>query len=93
MAHRLTVYRSGDEDPDVLSGETVAVIGYGNLGSAVAQNLRDSGLAVVVGNIHDDYRPLAEADRFQVADISAAVARADLTYVLIPDEEIPPFCS
>jgi ketol-acid reductoisomerase len=91
MAERqaVTFYREGDADPDALSGQTVAVIGYGNLGRSMALNLRDSGLAVTVGNADDPYRATATADRFEVAEIGEAVAAADLVYVLVPDEVIP----
>src|ERR671930_116319 len=91
MAHQqaVTFYREADADPDALSGQTVAVVGYGNLGRSMALNLRDSGLAVTVGNADDAYRPTAVADRFEVAGIAEAVATADLVYVLIPDEVIP----
>lgn len=85
----LIVYRTGDEDPTVLAGPTVAVIGYGNLGAAMAQNLRDSGVSVVIGNIDDDYRWQAGRDGFEVLEVAAAVASGDVVYVLIPDEEIP----
>lgn len=84
----ITVYRSGDGDPEVLAGRTVAVIGYGNLGAAMAGNLRDSGVRVVVGNIDDGYRSRAAQDGFEVTDIAHA-SSADVVYVLIPDEEIP----
>jgi ketol-acid reductoisomerase len=43
----------------------------------------------VVGNIDDEYRPVATTDGFEVRDVGAAVVGADLAYVLIPDEEIP----
>ncbi|HZD74897.1 MAG TPA: NAD(P)-binding domain-containing protein [Actinomycetota bacterium] len=85
----VSFYREGDEDPDALSGQTVAVVGYGNLGRSMALNLRDSGLAVSVGNADDSYRPIALADGFEVAGIAEAVAAADVVYVLIPDEVIP----
>ena len=82
-------YREGDADPDGLSGQAVTVVGYGNLGRSMALNLRDSGLAVTVGNADDDYRATAVADGFQVSGIGDAVATADVVYVLIPDEVIP----
>ncbi|MFX1332394.1 MAG: ketol-acid reductoisomerase, partial [Promethearchaeota archaeon] len=45
-----------DEDADIsLLDGVIAVIGYGNQGRAQAQNLRDSGLNVLVGNIRDEY--------------------------------------
>src|SRR6266545_119057 len=55
----VTFYREGDADPDGLSGQTIAVVGYGNLGRSMALNLRDSGLTVTVGNVDDDYRATA----------------------------------
>jgi ketol-acid reductoisomerase len=85
----VTFYREADADPDSLSGQSVAVVGYGNLGRSMALNLRDSGLPVTVGNADDPYRASAEADGFQVSAIADAVATADLIYVLIPDEVIP----
>jgi len=85
----VTFYREADADPDALSGQTTAVVGYGNLGRSMALNLRDSGLAVTVGNTDDRYRAAALADRFEVMGIAEAVATADLVYVLIPDEIIP----
>jgi ketol-acid reductoisomerase len=84
----ITVYRSDDADPKTLAGRAVAVIGYGNLGAAMAGNLRDSGVEVKIGNIEDDYRIRAAESGFEVASIPTAAA-ADLVYVLIPDEEIP----
>ncbi len=85
----VTFYREQDADPDALSGQTVAVVGYGNLGRSMALNLRDSGLTVTVGNVDDDYRARATADGFEVGGIGEAVAAADVVYVLVPDEVIP----
>ena len=85
----LDVYTRADADPAALADSTVAVVGYGNLGSSMAGNLAASGLSVVVGNRDDEYRAAAAADGFAVADIGAAVAGADVVYVLISDEAIP----
>lgn len=80
-----------DEEADVsaLAGETVAVIGYGIQGRAQALNLRDSRLAVIVGNRDDDYRRRAEADGFTVLDPADAAARGDVVVLLVPDEVQP----
>ncbi|MEA1906597.1 MAG: ketol-acid reductoisomerase, partial [Euryarchaeota archaeon] len=43
------IYYDNDADLGVLKGKTIAVIGYGNQGHAQAQNLKDSGLNVIVG--------------------------------------------
>jgi ketol-acid reductoisomerase len=85
----VTFYREEDADPDALSGQSVAVIGYGNLGRSMALNFRDSGLAVTVGNLDDNYRAAAADDGFEVADVGEAAGLADVVYVLIPDEVIP----
>ena len=44
-----TLYYDNDADLDLLSGKTVAIIGYGSQGHAHALNLKDSGVDVVVG--------------------------------------------
>ena len=43
------VYYDADCNLDLLKGKTVAIIGYGSQGHAHAQNLKDSGVKVVVG--------------------------------------------
>jgi len=42
----VTVYSAADVPRDALAGETVAVLGYGDLGRTAALNLRDSGVKV-----------------------------------------------
>lgn len=74
---------------DRLRGQKIAVIGYGNQGAAQAQNLRESGAQVIIGNIEDDYRQRAEAAGFTVLPIAEAVAQADTVMILIPDEVMP----
>ena len=88
-ATAVVFYREQDADPSALDGARVAVVGYGNLGRSMALNLRDSGLDLRVGNLADGYRVQALADGFEVDGIAAAVAGADLVYVLVPDEVIP----
>ncbi|MGH3344716.1 MAG: NAD(P)-binding domain-containing protein [Carbonactinosporaceae bacterium] len=78
-----------EADPAVLRGHTIAVLGYGNLGRSMALNLRDAGLDLVIGNIDDGYRAAAGRDGFEVLDPAAATRRADLVFVLLPDEVIP----
>jgi ketol-acid reductoisomerase len=82
-------YRLQDADPHALDAHRVAVVGYGNLGAALAANLRDAGLDVTVGNVDDGYRPAAVAAGFPTTGIAEAVAGADLALVLLPDEVIP----
>jgi ketol-acid reductoisomerase len=82
-------YRESDADRSALAGQTVTVVGYGNLGRSMALNLRDSGLRVIVGNIHDEFRAHAIEDAFDARDIADAVRDGDVVFVLIPDEVIP----
>ncbi len=82
------VYFDEDADLQVLAGP-IAVIGYGNQGKAQALNLKDSGLEVVVGNIHDEYCDLAKRDGFEVLDIREAAVKANIILFLIPDELQP----
>jgi len=75
-----------DADLGLLLGKTVAVLGYGSQGHAHAQNLRDSGIDVVVGLREESAsREKARADGFTVADTAGAVERGDVIMVLIPD--------
>jgi ketol-acid reductoisomerase len=83
------VYRDSDVDMEVLKGRTIGVIGYGNQGRAQALNLRDSGLAPLVGNRDDEYKGPAAADGFAVRPIRAVAEAADVLLVLLPDEVQP----
>src|SRR5262249_47149777 len=85
---QVKVYRSGDAPPRALAGDSVAVLGYGNLGRTAALNLRDSGVKVNVGNQEDEYADHARADGFEVVPIAMGAA-ADVVFVLLPDEVIP----
>src|SRR5262244_1654395 len=84
----VTVYSAADGTPDALAGETVAVLGYGNLGRSAALNLRDSGLVVRIGNREDDYADRARGEGFEVVPLATAAA-SDVVFVLLPDEVIP----
>lgn len=81
------VYYDDDADLSLLKGKTIAILGYGSQGHAQAQNLRDSGLNVVIGQ-----RPgsknydLAISHGFKPVSIAEAVKQADLVNVLLPDE-------
>ncbi|MCC7294083.1 MAG: ketol-acid reductoisomerase [Phycisphaerales bacterium] len=82
----LTVYRRSEVDRSLLSGATVAVVGYGNQGHAHALNLRDSGVRVVVGQRPGRGFDRAAADGFQPLPVGEAVAGADWVILTLPDE-------
>ena len=80
------VYYEKDADLGRLEGKKIAVIGYGSQGHAQAQNLRDSGLDVVVGQRKGgaSYEQ-AVADGFEPVTAAEAAAQADVVQVLLPD--------
>ncbi len=82
-----TIYYDRDASLQPLLGKTIAVIGYGSQGHAHAQNLRDSGLSVIVG-LHEGSksRDRARADGFQVMSVAEAAEAADVIMVVIPDQ-------
>ena len=81
------VYYDEDADLSLLKGKTIAILGYGSQGHAQAQNLRDSGCTVVIGQ-----RPgsknydLAVSHGFKPVSIAEATKQADLVNILLPDE-------
>lgn len=83
----MQVYYDKDADLKELKDKTVAIIGYGSQGHAHAQNLRDSGVKVIVGQ-----RPggpnyeLAKEHGFEPVSAAEAAEKADLIMLLTPDE-------
>lgn len=90
-ARRDRLYLEEDADIGIIQEKQIASIGYGSQGHAQAQNLRDSGLKVIVGNQEDSYADKARADGLEVVPIAEAVKRADIILMLIPDEVQPPY--
>ncbi len=83
----MKIYYEKDADLKHLAGKTVAVIGYGSQGHAHANNLRDSGIKVIVGLRRDGGSwKKAEAAGFTVMETAAAAKAADVVMVLVPDE-------
>jgi ketol-acid reductoisomerase len=80
------MYYDDDADPKALEGQTIAIIGYGSQGHAHAQNLSESGAAVVVGLAPGSKsRALVEEAGLRVADVAEAVREADIIMILVPD--------
>jgi len=80
------MYYDADADLAALEGQTVAVIGYGSQGHAHAQNLRDSGVRVIVGLADGSKsRSIAEAAGFEVPTVAEAVKQADVIMIAVPD--------
>ncbi|MGP3609367.1 ketol-acid reductoisomerase [Anoxybacteroides rupiense] len=83
------VYYNGDANEQYLQSKKVAIIGYGSQGHAHAQNLRDSGIEVVVGLRPGRSWNQAEQDGFQVCTVREATREADVIMILLPDEKQP----
>lgn len=83
------VYYNGDANEKYLQGKTVAIIGYGSQGHAHAQNLRDSGVNVIVGLRKGKSWEQAEKDGFAVYSVREAAQQADIVMILLPDEKQP----
>jgi ketol-acid reductoisomerase len=83
----MQVYYDRDADLSVLRGKKVAVLGYGSQGHAHANNLRDSGVEVMVGLRRGSSSwPKAEQAGLKVAETAEAAASADIVMILLPDE-------
>ncbi|MFK7789640.1 MAG: NAD(P)-dependent oxidoreductase, partial [Phycisphaeraceae bacterium] len=73
-----------------LSGKTVAVIGYGSQGHAHAQNLRDSGVNVIVANRKESTNgKLAIEHGCDPMPLPSALKPADAIVITLPDEAQP----
>src|SRR5919201_6706310 len=83
------IFRESDATLAPLIDKTIAILGYGNQGSAQALNLRDSGMSVIVGNADDAYAAKAREDGFACFSIGEAAARGDIVMSLLPDEVTP----
>jgi len=81
------VYYDKDADLGMLKGKTVAIIGYGSQGHAQAQNLRDSGVKVIIAELEgtDNYK-LALEHGFKPVSTAEAAKNADIIQMLVPDD-------
>ncbi|MEY8565095.1 ketol-acid reductoisomerase [Corynebacterium sp.] len=82
----IDVFYDDDADLSIIQGRKVAVLGYGSQGHAHAQNLRDSGVEVVIG-LREGSKSAAKAEEagFKVLSNADAAAWADVVMVLVPD--------
>ena len=81
------VYYDQDGNIEAVQDKVIAIIGYGNQGRSQALNMRDSGVKqIIVGSIHDSSWNTANADGFQTYSIAEAAKRADIVFLLLPDE-------
>ena len=83
------MYYDADADLKNLKERKIAIIGYGSQGHAQAQNLKDSGLDVVIGLRRGRSWDQAVKDGFEVLNVKEASNEARVIQILLPDERQP----
>jgi len=83
----VTIYREQDAKAELLKGKTIAILGYGSQGHAHANNLKESGFNIIVGEVPGGGNEKKAKDAgFEVADAASVVTKADVVVMLLPDE-------
>ncbi|MGA7075570.1 MAG: ketol-acid reductoisomerase [Halobacteriota archaeon] len=80
------IFYNEDADLKNLSNKRIAIIGYGSQGHAQAQNLKDSGLDVIIGLRKGRSWDQAQKDGFDVVSVQEATKKGDIVQMLLPDE-------
>lgn len=90
------IYYDSDADLSILKDSVIAIIGYGSQGHAQAQNLRDSGLNVVVAEIkgtknyelaiEHGFKPLTAKEASKIADVVQILAQDNVQAKLYKEE-------
>lgn len=83
----MNVYYDKDADLSIIQGKKVAIIGYGSQGHAHANNLKESGVSVIVAlRSNSSSAEKAKAAGLDVMPIADAVKASDFIMILAPDE-------
>lgn len=81
------MFYDSDADLSLLQGKNLAIIGYGSQGHAQAQNLRDSGLNVIISELEGTANwKLAKDHGFSPVSADEASKKGDFIHILLPDE-------
>lgn len=83
----MNIYYDKDADLSIIQGKTVAIVGYGSQGHAHANNLKDSGVNVIVA-LREGSSSAVKAQNagLTVKPVAEAAAEADVVMMLAPDE-------
>ena len=83
----IEIFYDADCDIDIIKGKRVAILGFGSQGHAHAQNLKDSGVNVIVGlRSESATNKKVKAAGLESMATTDAVKGADVVMVLTPDE-------
>lgn len=86
MPNMAKIWKDDDVSLDFIKNQTIAVIGYGIQGNAQSNNMKDSGLNVIIGlKEGGNSWKKAQNDGHKVMSVSQACKEADIIHVLIPD--------
>jgi len=86
-SHTAKIFYDNDADLSLLKNKTISILGYGSQGHAQAQNLRDSGCNVVIGQRSGSLNyDLAVSHGFKPLSIVEATDKGDIINILLPDE-------
>ncbi|RMD58417.1 MAG: ketol-acid reductoisomerase [Nitrospirae bacterium] len=85
----MKIYYDDDIDRELIKTKKVCVLGYGSQGHAHANNLRDSGVDVVIGVRKGGSFQKAVNAGFRTETPKEAVSDADVVMMLTPDEYQP----
>jgi ketol-acid reductoisomerase len=80
------IYYEKDADKKILKNKRIAIIGYGSQGHAHANNLKESGMDVIVAETKGVNWEKAVNAGFNVLTASDAAKKADVIMMLVPDE-------
>jgi len=82
----MKIYYDKDVKRNVLKGKTICIMGYGSQGHAHANNLKESGMKVIIGIRQGGSFNKAKKAGFDVYPPSEAAKKADVIMMLLPDE-------
>jgi len=86
MPSMAKIWKDDDVSLDPIKNQTIAVLGYGIQGNAQSNNMKDSGLNVIIGlKEGGNSWKKAQADGHKVMSVSQACKEGDIIHVLIPD--------
>ena len=82
----MKIYYDKDAKKSLLNKKTVCIMGYGSQGHAHANNLKDSGINVIIGVRKGGSFTKAQKAGFKVMPPAEATKKADVIMILLPDE-------
>jgi len=85
-SNMIKIYYDSDVNLSVIKDKTIAIMGYGSQGHAHANNLKESGMNVIIGIRKGGSWKKAEDAGFQVMTPADAAKKADVVMILLPDE-------